>query len=141
MRLAERSEAGEDFADVYQEQIAPVWRYVRSRIWSYHDAQDVTAEVFARAWRSWPNYNPRRGAAAPWIFRIAQRTVTDWLRRRHGDELPRPDVSSLDRSAVASISERIETALLDQEVLTRLGWAGSSATTSATASRFGSPAA
>jgi RNA polymerase sigma factor (sigma-70 family) len=112
--------AGTDFADVYQEQLAPVWRYVRSRIWSYHDAQDVTAEVFARAWRSWPSYDPSRGGVAPWLFRIAQRTVVDWL-RRHVDELP--DGGPSFDPGVASVSDSLEAALLDQEVLVRLGWA------------------
>ena len=112
--------AGTDFADVYQEQLAPVWRYVRSRIWSYHDAQDVTADVFARAWRSWPSYNPSRGGVAPWLFRIAQRTVVDWL-RRHGDELPARGPSF--DPGVASVSDSLEAALVDQDVLVRLGWA------------------
>lgn len=112
--------AGTDFADVYQEQLAPVWRYVRSRIWSYHDAQDVTAEVFARAWRSWPTYSPSRGGVAPWLFRIAQRTVVDWL-RRHGNELPGGGPSF--DPGVASVSDSLEAALLDQDVLVRLGWA------------------
>jgi RNA polymerase sigma factor (sigma-70 family) len=112
--------AGADFAEVYQEQLAPVWRYVRSRIWSYHDAQDVTAEVFTRAWRSWPRYDPRRGGVAPWLFRIAQRTVVDWL-RRHGDELPRGRPSF--DPGVASVSESLDAVLLDKDVLVRLGWA------------------
>jgi RNA polymerase sigma factor (sigma-70 family) len=118
MRLSSTAET--NFAEVYQEQLAPVWRYVRSRIWSYHDAQDVTAEVFARAWRSWPSYNPRRGGVAPWLFRIAQRTVVDWL-RRHGDELPSGGPSF--DPGVASVSDTLEAVLLDQDVLVRLGWA------------------
>jgi RNA polymerase sigma-70 factor (ECF subfamily) len=118
MRLSSTAET--NFVEVYQEQLAPVWRYVRSRIWSYHDAQDVTAEVFARAWRSWPSYNPRRGGVAPWLFRIAQRTVVDWLRRR-GDELPSAGPSF--DPGVASVSDTLEAVLLDQDVLVRLGWA------------------
>ena len=54
--------AAPDFADVYQEQLLGVWRYVRSRVSDYHEAQDITGEVFTRAWRSWPGFDPQRGA-------------------------------------------------------------------------------
>ncbi len=70
-----------DFADVYRAQLAPVWRYVRSRVPNHHEAQDVTSEVFARAWRSWGRFDPKR-EVTPWLLRIAQRTVHDWLRRQ-----------------------------------------------------------
>jgi hypothetical protein len=32
---------GPDFADVYREQLLPVWRYVRSRVPDRHEAEDV----------------------------------------------------------------------------------------------------
>jgi RNA polymerase sigma-70 factor (ECF subfamily) len=112
-----------DFADVYQDHLAAVWRYVRSRIWRYHDSQDVTAEVFTRAWRSWPSYDPRRGPVAPWLFRIAQRTVVDF-QRRHADREPVPASGSDTLERVrTSVIEGLDAALLDDEVLTRLGWA------------------
>ena len=115
--------AATDFADVYQDHLASVWRYVRSRVWHYHEAQDVTAEVFTRAWRSWPGYNPSRGAVAPWLFRIAQRTVADWQRRRgRADAVPASETPAL-QGAPATVLEGLEAALLDEEVLTRLGWA------------------
>jgi RNA polymerase sigma-70 factor (ECF subfamily) len=125
MRAIERvgPAAADDFADVYQDHLAAVWRYVRSRVWAYHDAQDVTAEVFTRAWRAWPSYDPRRGPVAPWLFRIAQRTVVDWQRRRERREAaPASGMPALE-GAPASLGESIEAALLDDEVLTRLGWA------------------
>lgn len=125
MRTIARTEpaAGSSFADVYQDHLAEVWRYVRSRIWGYHDSQDVTAEVFTRAWRSWPSYNPRKGPVAPWLFRIAQRTVADFQRRHQGREaIPASGSDALERPP-ASIVEGLDAALLDEEVVIRLGWA------------------
>jgi RNA polymerase sigma-70 factor, ECF subfamily len=127
MKLAEPAGAT-DFADVYQDHLASVWRYVRSRVWDYHESQDVTAEVFTRAWRSWPSYNPSRGAVAPWLFRIAQRTVVDWRRRRHGEEAsPASGSPSLEADVPVVIDPAMVaesgSPLLDDEVLTRLGWA------------------
>ncbi len=53
-----------DFAHVYRAQLAPVWRYVRSRVPNHHEAQDVTTGVFARAWRSWGRFDSKPGDRA-----------------------------------------------------------------------------
>jgi RNA polymerase sigma-70 factor (ECF subfamily) len=121
MELPERAE-GEDFAEVYQAYLAPLWRYVRSRVWGYHDSQDVTAEVFAKAWQSWPSYNPSRGGVAPWLFRIAQRTVADWHRRHRSEASHSSEPRSLEEVA-PTVLQGLDAALLDQEMLTDLGWA------------------
>src|SRR2546428_10370645 len=118
------TEAGRavDFADVYQEQLAPVWRYVRSRIPDHHEAQDVTSEAFARAWRSWPTFDPDRGDVAAWLFRISQRTVQDWIRRR-GYLRPASIDQELVDSALAEPRDMPETVLLAREVLSELSHA------------------
>lgn len=71
-----------DFADVHDEHLAPVWRFVRSRVPDPHAAEDLTAEVFSRAWRGWGRFDPGRGSAAAWLFGIAHNVVADWWRHR-----------------------------------------------------------
>ena len=97
---------GPDFADVYREQLLPVWRYVRSRIPDRHEAEDVTSEVFARAWRSWASFDTGRGAVAPWLFRIAQRTVVDRNRRNSRRGIPQPIDVDLIETATSDPSKR-----------------------------------
>jgi RNA polymerase sigma-70 factor (ECF subfamily) len=112
-----------DFADVYQGQLGSVWRYVRSRVPNHHEAQDVTSEVFARAWRSWGRFDPKRGGIAPWLLRIAQRTVQDWLRRQgRGGPLAPMDDDLLEK-ALAEPSEMPETVLIAKEVLAEVSQA------------------
>lgn len=96
-----------DFADVYAANLDAVWRFVRARIWDHHEAQDVTSDVFLRAWRSWDRFDPDRGPVEPWLFTIAHRTVTDRLRRRVPDE-------PVD---MASASQAAPTLSPEQEVL------------------------
>src|SRR5947209_20106907 len=108
---------GPDFADVYREQLLPVWRYVRSRVQDRHEAEDLTSEVFARAWRSWGSFDAGRGEVAPWLWKIAQRTVIDWNRRtgRH-DARELLDLDLIE--AVASDPAQVpETIVLAKEVL------------------------
>jgi RNA polymerase sigma-70 factor (ECF subfamily) len=106
-----------DFVDVYQTHLTGVWRYVRSRIPVTHDAEDVTSEVFARAWRSWGRFDANRGDVAPWLLRIAQRTVVDWNRRHGRLRDPEPIDMELIEATASDPSELPETVLLAKEVL------------------------
>ena len=107
-----------DFVQVYQDQLVPVWRYVRSRIPNHQEAEDVTSEVFARAWKSWGRFDPGRGAA-PWLLRIAQRTVVDW-NRRQGRWPADPIDLDLVENASSNPAELPEAILLAKEVLTEV---------------------
>ena len=106
-----------DFVDVYQTHLTGVWRYVRCRIPVTHDAEDVTSEVFARAWRSWGRFDPTRGDVAPWLLRIAQRTVVDWNRRQGRLRNTEPIDLELIEAAASDPTELPETVLLAKEVL------------------------
>src|SRR5262249_58350927 len=45
-------------------------------------SDDMTAEVFARAWLNRSRYRDEaNGSAAPWLFGIAGNLYRDWLRR------------------------------------------------------------
>jgi RNA polymerase sigma factor (sigma-70 family) len=108
---------GPDFVDVYRTQLAAVWRYVRSRVSSRYDAEDLTSEVFARAWRSWGHYDAGRGEVAPWLLTIAQRAVADWHRRHGGPHSNETlDIELID-GAISDPAELPETVLLAKEVL------------------------
>ena len=110
-------EKGQDFVAVYQAQLGPVWRYVRSRVPNRHEAEDVTSDVFSRAWRSWGRFDPGRGSVAPWLLRIAQRSVVDWNRRHERVRtIEAFDVDMFD-NAIGDPAELPETMLLAKEVL------------------------
>jgi RNA polymerase sigma factor (sigma-70 family) len=114
-----------DFGDVYRQQLVAVWRYVRSRVSDHHEAEDLTSEVFARAWRSWPNFDQRKGQVGGWLFRIAQRTVIDWRRTGAGTaEAAHVDLDSLEPVEPPNVGP--EAAVLAREVLAELAEAMSS---------------
>ncbi|GAA3823360.1 sigma-70 family RNA polymerase sigma factor [Nocardioides panacisoli] len=86
------------FEDVYREHVTPVWRYVRLRVPSDRDAEDVVSMVFEKALRSWDAYDADRGSVGGWVTGIARHTVVDWWRKQ-GRELPTdvvPDGAALD---------------------------------------------
>ncbi len=83
---AEADAAHEAFADLYRAHGRRVYAFVRYRVGDGALAEDLTAEVFARAWA-------RRGqlrspeATVAWLFATARNLVTDH-RRRRPDPLP-----------------------------------------------------
>lgn len=103
------------FAEVYEANFGAVWRFVRSRIDDHHLAQDVTSDVFVRAWRSWPRFDHRRGSATPWLFTIAHRAVVDTWRRT------RPEPTDLEDGAIVEEDDLPEDVVLREDLLWRLG--------------------
>lgn len=104
------------FATVYDEHVSAVWRFLRARVGDHHLAQDLTSEVFMRAWRSWERFDHARGSVEPWLWAIAHRTLVDHWRRR------RPDAVTLDDEDVTMTAhEEPEHQAVQQDLLHRLG--------------------
>jgi RNA polymerase sigma-70 factor (ECF subfamily) len=74
--------SAEGFIQLYQTHIRAVYCYALARLKNPQDAEDVTADVFKRAWKSLPRYRPD-GAFKSWLFGIAHRAVADHY-RKHG---------------------------------------------------------
>jgi RNA polymerase sigma-70 factor (ECF subfamily) len=77
------------FQRLYHAQAAAVWNYIRYRL-GPADADDLTAEVFTRAWTARGSFRPERGPLEGWLWAIARHAVVDALRRRPAtpDALP-----------------------------------------------------
>jgi RNA polymerase sigma-70 factor (ECF subfamily) len=81
--LARRAAAGdaEAFGVLYDRYMDAVYRYVFYRVRNEAEAEDVTSDVFMRALRAIPKYEPRQAFLA-WLYRIARNAVIDRSRRR-----------------------------------------------------------
>ncbi len=95
--LAERArEDAEAFGVLYARYSAQVYRTVHHRLRDPWDAEDVTAEVFVKAYRAIGGYLPSRAPFWGWLHRIARNAVVDHVRAR------RPTVSL---AAVADVQD------------------------------------
>ena len=94
--LARRASAGEAeaFGALYDRYVDQVYRYVFYRVRNEAEAEDVTSDVFMRALRATPKYEPRQAFLA-WLYRIARNAVIDRGRRQQA----RPQVSFEDALA------------------------------------------
>lgn len=132
--LAARASGGdaEAFGLLYDRYLAAVYRYVFYRVRNEAEAEDVTSDVFLKALRAIPRYEPRQAFLA-WLYRIARNAVID--RGRHlasrtqvtfedalahdpGDRVADPDrglLAGSDASAVRAAIARLTP--LQQEVI------------------------
>ena len=80
--LAVRAGKGdaEAFGSLYDRYVDAVYRYVYYRVRQDAEAEDLTSDVFMRALRAMPRYEPRQPFLA-WLYRIARNAIIDRARR------------------------------------------------------------
>ncbi len=95
--LIARAKAGEAaaFGLLYDRYVEAIYRYTFYRVRDTAEAEDITSDVFMRALRAMPRYEPRQAFLA-WLYRIARNAVIDRTRRAHKqvsfeDALQHPD--------------------------------------------------
>ncbi|HZT54023.1 MAG TPA: sigma-70 family RNA polymerase sigma factor [Gaiellaceae bacterium] len=87
------------FADVVAEHLDAVYRYLVYLTGDRAAAEDLAAETFEKAFRSWRRFDPRRGAPRTWLCRIAHSAAVDWF-RAEARRRRREDSYSLDAELV-----------------------------------------
>ena len=71
------------FESVFEAHYRDVYRHVLLLTRGRDDVDEITAEVFARAFEAWREGRGPAGRPLPWLLVIARRLVTDrWRRRR-----------------------------------------------------------
>lgn len=81
----------------------PVFSLVLRMVRDHGIAEDVTQEVFVKAWMALSRYDPRRRFAS-WLFKIASNAAIDQLRRK---KLPTTPLETSDADQ-SSILDRLE---------------------------------
>jgi RNA polymerase sigma-70 factor, ECF subfamily len=75
-----RAGAQPSFDEVVAEQLDAVYRYLVYLTGDRSAAEDLAAETFEKAFRSWRRFDPRRGAPRTWLCTIARGVAVDWFR-------------------------------------------------------------
>ncbi len=69
-----------EFAEFYAQWFDRVFNYARGRTGSATRADEIAADTFERAFRSWGKFDASRGERSTWVFSIAFRSVADHYR-------------------------------------------------------------
>ncbi len=87
------------FVHLYDHYFPRIHAYIRYRVHSSQDAEDLVADVFFKAIRNLGRFKWRhKGSFAAWLFRIAHNLIVDYYRQHErvaflfesGDELTEP---------------------------------------------------
>lgn len=134
-RMARGDESA--LADLYDRHATAVYSLARRIVRHPEDAEDVTQQVFAQAWRTSARYDASRGAVAAWLLVMARTRAIDCLRRGDatrgvvtGDDWladvadPEPDVEYLaaTREQVDRVKSAMERLPEEQRVAVELAY-------------------
>lgn len=95
-RLVRQSKAGdaEAFAQLYDVCVERVYRYVYFRVTDDATAEDLTSQVFLKAWENLNKYKPNGSPFIAWLYTIARNLVIDHY-RTHKETVPLVEVVAI----------------------------------------------
>jgi RNA polymerase sigma-70 factor, ECF subfamily len=102
-QLIEQAKSGnaEAFAQLYDASMTRVYRYVFFRVSDQQTAEDLTSQVFLKAWEKLDSYRPK-GPFLSWLYAIARNTVIDHYRTQ------KQTVSLEDAGPLVADNDRLE---------------------------------
>jgi len=101
----------EAFGLLYERYVHRIYNYLYYRTGNIHEAEDLTARVFMRAYRHIENYTDRGLPFTAWLYRIAHNLVANWYR----DNSRRQEIILDERLFIQSKSDQPESEYLHYE--------------------------
>jgi len=110
--IREAKSTREIFAELYEEFLPKVFRYIRYRVNSEQVTEDLTSVVFEKALTNFEKYSSDKASFSTWIFSIARNVLIDHYRVE-----ARRQTVSLDERAIEISSNELspDGALLKKE--------------------------
>lgn len=93
------------FGELYERYAEHVFRFIYSQTSNRLDAEDLTADVFLKSWRSLSNYEERGFSFSAYLFRIARNVLIDSRRRQKPvDPLSEDEIMNLPETMISNPS-------------------------------------
>jgi len=99
------------FGALYTRHLNAIYRHVFFRVADVPLAEDLTEEVFVRAWTALPNYEPQGHRFTSWLYRIAQNLIVDHYRKQSS----RPEIDDTGMEALPDSQAAPEEQLAAQQ--------------------------
>jgi RNA polymerase sigma-70 factor (ECF subfamily) len=109
IQLIQKATAGDAdaFARLYDTYVDEVYRFVYYRVSDEDTAEDLTSQIFFKAWDNLHRYQVRGSPFKAWLFQIARNLVIDYYRTRK-EVLPLEPHALLEPDPAANVSEKVE---------------------------------
>lgn len=102
------------FAELYDLYVDKIYNYIYYKVGNTAEAEDLTAQVFTKAWEAIGGYEWQGYSFSPWLFRIAHNLVVDYHRARRPTTVlevldTRPNIRSSEESRPEQMLQSIMT--------------------------------
>jgi RNA polymerase sigma-70 factor, ECF subfamily len=109
------------YGDLYEEHAPAIFRYLYAHLENSMDAEDLTGEVFLKAWQSLPTYVERGVPFLAFLFRIARNLLVDHYRQNHHYESKAPEEFDIYKAdASTEPAEMVSNGIEHQNILSVL---------------------
>lgn len=114
--LVECAKAGdaEAFGELYQHYLDAIYRYIYFRVEIVQDAEDLTEQVFLRAWEALPDYKQCGYPFSSWLYRIAHNITVDYHRRKR-QSVPIPTIEQEQEKLHSAVSSSLQQVIQAEE--------------------------
>ena len=92
MQATKRNHAA--FAQLYDRYIDKIFKYIYYKVGSHTEAEDLSGQVFLKAWEAIGHYQCTERPFAAWLYRIAHNLVVDYFRTKR-DAASLEEITSL----------------------------------------------
>lgn len=105
------------FGELYERYAEPIFRFIYSQTSDRLDAEDLTADVFLKAWRSLARYEERGFSFSAYLFRIARNVLIDNYRRQKPvDPISEDEIMNLPETMISDPSAMLAAKVQHKEL-------------------------
>ena len=97
----------EAFGELYDRHFDRIYKYISFKVWNQLEAEDLTQQVFLKAFESIGSYKCRELPFSSWLYRIAHNQVIDYVRKRNRTvQVPLDETREAGGDSPAEIAEQ-----------------------------------
>lgn len=109
----------EAFGELYERHAQAVFRFLYSHLSNRLDAEDLTGDVFLRAWRSLPKFKEQGVPFIAFLLRVARNALIDFYRRTHKvqeDDIEETVIPDRNAGPAEAVTAQLESQELRQKI-------------------------
>lgn len=106
------------FAELFEQYYPRIYNYLRYRVNTPEDAEDLISVVFEKAYTHREQFDEEKGAFSTWLFRIAHNTLANYYRSRQRHSAWESEGGLPNDLATSESSP--ETQIIEQETIAEL---------------------
>jgi RNA polymerase sigma factor (sigma-70 family) len=103
----------EAFGELYTNHVTKIYRYVYYNVHDKEHAEDITQEVFLKAWKAIGSCRGKEKTFSSWLYRIAHNLIVDKLRKSQKQSSREAELPE----SIRDTSDRMEISLEQRDLL------------------------